>query len=90
MWRAASLALVFVVAALAPLLASKNPDGLESTAQKFESAQGRETHLLPALFPDYTLPGGGGTAAEAAVMLAGTALVFLLSMASARLLARLG
>jgi len=87
---AAALGVVFLVAVLAPFLASPNPDGLEKTAEKFESARGIDFHLLPSPFPDYTVPGMPGAASEVAAMLIGTALVFVLGLGVARALTKAG
>jgi len=87
---AMALGIAFILAVLAPFLASSNPDGLEKTAEKFESAQGREVELLSTPFPDYTVPGLPGPASEVAAMLFGTALVFVLSLGAARAVAKAG
>ena len=85
---AVALGIVFLVAVLAPFLASSNPDGLEKTAEKFESAQGREAELLSSPFPDYTVPGIAGATSEVAAMLIGTALVFAVSFGAAKAVAK--
>jgi cobalt/nickel transport protein len=85
-----SLGIAFLIAVLAPFLASPNPDGLESTAEKFESAQDKELELLSSPFPDYTIPGIEGSASEVAAMLIGTALIFILSFGAAKALAKAG
>lgn len=49
------LAIALVIAILAPFLASPNPDGLDSTAEKV--MQNPETEpALESPLPDYTLP----------------------------------
>ncbi len=87
---AVALGIAFLVAVLAPFLASSNPDGLEKTAEKFESAQDREAELLSSPFPDYTVPGMPGAASEVVAMIIGTALVFVLSLGVARALTKAG
>ena len=88
--HAVALGMVFILAALAPILASSNPDGLEKTAEKFESAQDREVEMLSSPFPDYTVYGIEGTASEVVAMLIGTALVFAVSLGIAKAVARAG
>jgi cobalt/nickel transport protein len=74
---------VFLTAVLAPFLASPNPDGLESTAERLNVLD-REVELIPSPFSGYALPGISGTASRTAAMLTGTSLVFFLSLAIAR------
>lgn len=48
------LAICIVIAALAPFIASSNPDGLEKTAEDVSSAE--ESAIYEAPMPDYTIP----------------------------------
>lgn len=87
---AIALGIVFMLSVLAPFLASSNPDGLESTAEKFESAHNKELTLFSSPFPDYSIPGVSGAASEVAAMVIGTMLVFVLSLGAAKALAKAG
>lgn len=52
------IAVVLIIAVLAPFLASSNPDGLDSTAQKV--MQNPETEpAFESPLPDYTIPALG-------------------------------
>lgn len=79
------LALAFVIAIVAPFLASSNPDGLESTAEKFNALE-LEKEIFKSPFPDYTVP-GLGEFSEVAALVLGTATVFLLAYGVARVYA---
>ncbi|WP_456474246.1 PDGLE domain-containing protein [Candidatus Pyrohabitans sp.] len=85
-----ALGIVFMIAVLAPFLASPNPDGLESTAEKFESAHNKEVALFSSPFPDYSIPGIPGAASEVAAMLIGTALIFAIGFGAAKALTKAG
>ena len=45
------------IAALAPFLASSNPDGLESTAGEMDEAGDKEADYYNSPMPDYVFPG---------------------------------
>ncbi len=82
------LAVALIIAIVAPFLASSNPDGLESTAEKFNALElEKETFSSP--FPDYTVPGLGGFS-EVAAMLIGTAVVFIAAYGVAKIHAHTG
>jgi|Deesub1362A_J573_1020465.scaffolds.fasta_scaffold00023_202 cobalt/nickel transport protein len=50
------LGISLLISVLSPYLASTNPDGLESTAQKFEDVIGKEYHAIQSPFSDYLVP----------------------------------
>ncbi len=83
--RAAPVILVLLISVLAPLLASSNPDGLESTAEKL-GASGMETVLHPAPLADYTFPGIQGDLSAVFAMLTGTGAVLILGFLAAEVL----
>lgn len=71
------LVIAVLVSALAPFLASSNPDGLESAAEKFEESEGKEFQAINSPFPDYIVPqlGETGTSGVLAII-AGTFITF--------------
>ncbi len=50
----AGLAICIVIAALAPFIASSNPDGLEKTAENISNTEESTTYEAP--MPDYVIP----------------------------------
>ncbi|MBM4420478.1 MAG: hypothetical protein FJ034_02610 [Chloroflexi bacterium] len=86
-WIWVALAVSAVIAVLASVFASSDPDGLERVAEDtgfLERAQG----ALYEILPDYTIPGVEGTPSTALAGIAGIALVFVLMLALSRVLAR--
>jgi len=82
------IAIALAIALLAPVLASSNPDGLESSASSFPSADEKEQPELEAPMPDYVIPSlGDGPLSGAIAILLGTVLVLLLTMGASRFLA---
>ena len=82
------IAIALALALLAPVLASSNPDGLESSASSFPSADEKEQPALEAPMPDYVIPSlGDGPLSGAIAILLGTVLVLLLTMGVGRFLA---
>ncbi len=82
------IAIALAIALLAPVLASSNPDGLESSASSFPSADEKEQPALEAPMPDYVIPSlGDGPLSGAIAILLGTVLVLLLTMGVGRFLA---
>ena len=75
------LIIALCIAALAPFLASSNPDGLESTAEEFDETEDKEADYYEAPMSDYILPGIGdeGFAGVIAIVI-GTVLLFLLAL----------
>lgn len=67
------------IAIAAPFVASSNPDGLESTAEEFESAEDKEQDDYESPMPDYTVKslGENGLSGAAAVVL-GTVITLLI------------
>jgi hypothetical protein len=86
-WWVAGLGIAALVVVILAPLASADPDGLDSFAQKqgFEAAAQE-----PALkvIPDYTVPGLGGSVSTIVAGLIGVAIVFVLVWGLGRLLAR--
>lgn len=81
------IAIALAIAILAPVLASSNPDGLESTASSFPTADGKEQSTLEAPMPDYVIPAmGDGPASGALAIVLGTLLVLLLTFGAGRIL----
>ncbi len=69
------LIIALVIAVLAPFLASPNPDGLESTAEKLMPNPETEP-VLESPLPDYTLPALGDSPLGGVISLVlGTVLV---------------
>jgi cobalt/nickel transport protein len=74
-----AILVIIIIAILAPYLASSNPDGLESTAESFDSAE--EADLYEAPFPDYIVPAFGEEGHSGIVaMLVGTFMMLLVVM----------
>lgn len=87
-WWIGGLAIaVIVVIVLAPL-ASGDPDGLESVAER-EGFIGSARDAIVEILPDYTIPGlDDPTTSTILAGLAGIAIVFLVMVALGRLLRR--
>lgn len=75
----AGLAIALVIAVLAPFLASSNPDGLDSTAEKLGVSE--KAHLAyQSPMPDYQIPFlGEGKISGVIALLFGVALIAGLS-----------
>lgn len=58
---AAGLIIAVLVSILAPFLASSNPDGLLSTAEKFEDLKGKDYPAFRSPLPGYIIPSMGAT-----------------------------
>ncbi len=79
------IAIALAIAILAPVLASSNPDGLESTASSFPSAEDKEQPALESPMPDYVVPAlGDGPLSGALAIALGTVLVLLLTIGTGR------
>ncbi|MCK4718033.1 MAG: PDGLE domain-containing protein [Thermoplasmata archaeon] len=75
------LILAVIIASLAPFLASSNPDGLESAAEGFHEAEGKEASYYEAPMPDYVFPGMGSEGAAGVVaIVSGTILLLVLGL----------
>jgi len=72
------LAIAFIVSVLAPFLASSNPDGLESAAENFSSAEGKDYVKFDSPMPDYAIE-GMDKAGEVAAIVIGTFVVAALA-----------
>jgi cobalt/nickel transport protein len=83
------LVIAIIIAVLAPFLASSNPDGLESTAEKIinENALHKNLQALgleeegtvaPSPMPDYAIE-GMGKAGEVIAMIIGTLMMLALA-----------
>jgi hypothetical protein len=81
------LAIAAIIAMLAAVFASRDPDGLNAVAikQGFEGA-GKDPGLK--VLPGYTIPGLDGTMSTIVAGLIGIAIVFVLVFLLGRLLAR--
>lgn len=86
-WWVAGLAIAVLVAGLAAMFASGDPDGLDSVAiqQGFEDAA-KDPGLQ--VLPGYTIPGLDGTASTIVAGLLGIVVVVVLVLVLGRLLAR--
>jgi hypothetical protein len=86
-WWVVGLAIAGVIAVLAAVFASGDPDGLDSVAidQGFEVA-GRDTGF--EILPGYTIPGLDGSGSTIIAGIVGIVIVFLLVFVLGRLLAR--
>ncbi len=86
-WWVVGLAIAGVIAALAAVFASGDPDGLDSVAieKGFEGA-GKDPGFQ--VLPGYTIPGLDGTVSTIVAGFVGIAIVFLLVFLLGRLLAR--
>lgn len=81
------IVIALTIALLAPVLASSNPDGLESTASSFPSADEKEQPALDAPMPDYVVPSlGDGPLSGAIAILLGTVIVLLLTLGTGHIL----
>ncbi len=77
---ALGLGIAMVIAILAPFLASPNPDGLESAAEKFSSAEGKDYLAFNSPLPDYIVPSlGEGESSGVVAIVFGTIGIFVLS-----------
>jgi cobalt/nickel transport protein len=77
----AGLGIALLISLLAPYLASPNPDGLESAAEKFEEAEGKDYLAFNSPFPDYMVPSMGETGASGvAAIVMGTLVTFLVGL----------
>jgi len=72
------IVIALLIAGLAPFLASSNPDGLESAAEKFSSAEGTDYVAFNSPMPDYAIEGMGRTGEVLAVMI-GTLLMLVMA-----------
>jgi hypothetical protein len=86
-WWVVGLAIAGVIAVLAAVFASGDPDGLDSVAidQGFEDV-GKDPGF--EILPGYTIPGLDGSASTIIAGVVGIAVVFLLVFVLGRLLAR--
>ncbi|HIH62632.1 MAG TPA: cobalamin biosynthesis protein CbiN [Methanobacteriales archaeon] len=69
--------IALIIAVLAPFLASSNPDGLESTAEKVMPNPETEPAIESPL-PDYTIP-GFGKEGEVLALVVGTIVVLIIA-----------
>ncbi|MDI3484203.1 MAG: cobalt/nickel transport protein [Methanobacteriaceae archaeon] len=69
--------IALIIAVLAPFLASSNPDGLESTAEKVMPNPETEPAIESPL-PDYTIP-GLGKEGEVLALVVGTIVVLIIA-----------
>jgi cobalt/nickel transport protein len=75
----AGIIVALIIAVLAPFLASPNPDGLESTAEKVMPNPETEP-VLESPLPDYTIPALGDSPIGGAIsMIFGTIMVLALA-----------
>ena len=74
------LAIAIVLSVMAPFLASSNPDGLESAAENFESAEGKEAGEYESPMPDYIVPALGEDAASGSIAIVAGTIVTLFLM----------
>jgi hypothetical protein len=86
-WWVVGLAIAGVIAVLAAVFASGDPDGLDSVAinQGFEEV-GKDTGF--EILPGYTIPGLDGSGSTIIAGIVGIVIVFLLVFVLGRLLAR--
>jgi cobalt/nickel transport system permease protein len=86
-WWVAGLAIAAIIAVLAAVFASRDPDGLNAVAieQGFEAA-GKDPGVK--VLPGYTIPGLDGTLSTVVAGLIGVVVVFVLVLILGRLLAR--
>jgi cobalt/nickel transport protein len=54
------IVIIVIIAILAPFLASSNPDGLESTAEKLNPEKLESEPVFNSIMPDYEIPELGG------------------------------
>ncbi|MBC7117860.1 PDGLE domain-containing protein [Methanothermobacter tenebrarum] len=69
--------IALIIAVLAPFLASSNPDGLESTAEKVMPNPETEP-VIKSPLPDYTIP-GLGKEGEVLSLVLGTIIVLIIA-----------
>lgn len=81
------LIIALVIAILAPFLASSNPDGLDSTAEKLIPHQETEP-ILESPLPDYTIPSLGEENPLGGILslVAGTLLIVVIAYGLASIL----
>ncbi len=79
------IAIALLIAGLAPFLASSNPDGLESAAEKFSSAEGMDYVAFNSPMPDYAIEGMGRTGEVLAIMI-GTLLMLVMAYGAGMIL----
>jgi hypothetical protein len=86
-WWVVGLAIAGVIAVLAAVFASSDPDGLDSVAidQGFEEV-GKDAGF--EILPGYTIPGLDGSGSTMIAGIVGIVIVFLLVFVLGRLLAR--
>jgi len=72
------IAIALLIAGLAPFLASSNPDGLESAAEKFQGAEGKDYVAFDSPMPDYAIEGMGKIGEVLAIMI-GTVLMAVMA-----------
>ncbi|UCH88735.1 MAG: PDGLE domain-containing protein [Thermoplasmata archaeon] len=71
--------MAIIIAVAAPFLASDNPDGLESTAEDFESADDKESQAHDSPMPDYSIPALGENEYSGAIAIVlGTVITLLI------------
>jgi cobalt/nickel transport system permease protein len=86
-WWVIGLAFAGVIAALAAVFASGDPDGLDSVAiEKGFEAAAKDPGF--EILPGYTIPGLDGTVSTIVAGVVGIAAIFLLTLLLGRLLAR--
>jgi len=74
------LIIAILIAVLAPFLASTNPDGLESTAEKILNPGVEEEAIIESPMPDYIIPSLGEDPISGAIAIViGVIIVFGLS-----------
>jgi hypothetical protein len=86
-WWVVGLAIAGVIAVLAAVFASSDPDGLDSVAIE-QGFQGNAADPSFQALPGYTIPGLDGTGSTIIAGIVGIAIVFLLVFLLGRLLAR--
>lgn len=87
-FMAGGILIALIIAILAPFLASENPDGLESTAEKVMPNPETEP-VVESPMPDYTLPIFGESKVGGSIaMVLGTAIVLGLAYGVGVLLRR--
>lgn len=79
------IAIALLIAGLAPFLASNNPDGLESAAEKFPHAEGRDYVAFDSPMPDYAI-GGMGKTGEVLAIVIGTLLMVVMAYGAGMIL----
>lgn len=74
------LLIAVVIGILAPFLASSDPDGLESAAEKLNPNALESEPIVSSIMPDYSIPElGEGPFSGAIAILIGTMIVFVLA-----------